>query len=89
MGSEMVATWGQDRKLKLSIIIPVYNEQATIAELIKRVSQVELEGIEKEIIIADDGSRDKSPIIIADLKIGSGCICNDLLIIPRRCPNSY
>lgn len=41
----------------LSIIIPVYNEQSTIAEVIERVKAVELP-IEKEIIVIDDGSTD-------------------------------
>ena len=41
--------------MKLSVVIPVYNEQATIAEIIARVQAVDLE---KEIIIVDDGSTD-------------------------------
>ena len=44
--------------MKLSIIIPVYNEEQTITEVIERVWAVELGGIEKQIIIADDGSDD-------------------------------
>ncbi|MBI3977327.1 MAG: glycosyltransferase family 2 protein [Chloroflexi bacterium] len=54
------------RGLKLSVIIPVYNEQSTIAEVIDRVCAVDLPGIDREIIIADDGSRDRSPSIIAE-----------------------
>lgn len=50
--------------MKLSIIIPVYNEQATIGELIRRVCQVKLESAEKEIILVDDGSSDRSVDII-------------------------
>jgi dolichol-phosphate mannosyltransferase len=42
--------------MKLSIIMPVYNERSTIEEIIKRVSGVE--GIEKELIIVDDFSTD-------------------------------
>jgi glycosyltransferase involved in cell wall biosynthesis len=44
--------------VKLSIIIPVYNEEQTIAELVERVRAVDLGTIEKEIIIANDGSSD-------------------------------
>ncbi len=40
---------------KLSVIIPVYNERATIEELLQRVQAVD---IDKEIIIVDDGSTD-------------------------------
>ena len=41
--------------MKLSVIIPVYNEKKTLSELICRVEAVKLE---KEIIIVDDGSTD-------------------------------
>ncbi|MCZ6624175.1 MAG: glycosyltransferase family 2 protein [Deltaproteobacteria bacterium] len=46
-----------ERKIrpKLSIVIPAYNEQATIEELLQRVQAVD---IDKEIIIVDDGSTD-------------------------------
>lgn len=44
--------------MKLSILIPVYNERATIVELIRRVESVALSGIEKELVIIDDGSTD-------------------------------
>lgn len=43
--------------MKLSIIIPCYNELATIDALLKRVSAVE---IDKEIIVIDDASQDGS-----------------------------
>lgn len=42
--------------MKLSVVIPVYNEHTYLPELIKRVEQVRQ--FEKEIIIVDDGSRD-------------------------------
>ena len=41
--------------MKLSVIIPVYNEVQTIQEIIERVKQVRFE---KEIIVVDDGSTD-------------------------------
>jgi glycosyltransferase involved in cell wall biosynthesis len=44
--------------VKLSVIIPVYNEEQTISEIVERVRSVELPGVEKEIIIANDGSSD-------------------------------
>lgn len=50
--------------MKLSIIIPVYNEQTTIKEVLEKVKQVKLDGIEKEIVVVDDGSTDKSREII-------------------------
>jgi glycosyltransferase involved in cell wall biosynthesis len=45
--------------MKLSIIIPVYNEKNTILEVIKAVKAVTLEhNLTKEIILVDDGSTD-------------------------------
>ncbi len=41
--------------MRLSIIVPVYNEQGTIATALARVLAVDLE---KEIIVVDDGSTD-------------------------------
>ncbi len=53
---------------KLSIIIPVYNEKNTIIRLLERVLKVELSGIEKEIIIIDDGSTDGTREILKNYK---------------------
>jgi len=44
--------------MKLSIVIPVYNEKHFIEELIDRVRKVHLDGVAKEVIIVDDGSSD-------------------------------
>ncbi len=50
--------------MKLSVIIPVYNEEMTIGELIDRVERVDLGATEMEIIVANDGSTDTSALII-------------------------
>jgi len=50
--------------MKLSIIIPVYNEYKTIEILVKKVLDVDLGNIKKEIIIVDDGSQDKTTDIL-------------------------
>ncbi len=52
--------------MKLSIIIPVYNEESTIGELIDRVVAVKLDAVEREIIVANDGSTDASALIIEE-----------------------
>jgi dolichol-phosphate mannosyltransferase len=44
--------------MKLSIIIPVYNEQNTILQILEKINKINF--IEKEIIIVDDGSNDKT-----------------------------
>lgn len=41
--------------MRISIIIPVFNEQATIAEVLARVLAVDLD---KQVIVVDDGSTD-------------------------------
>lgn len=43
--------------MKLSIVIPVYNEAGTIAEIVDLVRSVEI-GMEKEILLVDDCSAD-------------------------------
>jgi len=52
---------------KLSIIIPCYNEKATIEKLVKEVLDVDLGSTEKEIIIIDDGSSDGTREILSRL----------------------
>ncbi len=54
--------------MKLSIIIPSYNEEATIKELLKRVKNANLYGVKKEIIVVDDGSKDKTSEIVKKMK---------------------
>src|SRR5689334_16582041 len=50
--------------MRLSVIIPVYNEEQTIDEVISRVAAVDIGDIEKEIVIANDGSTDGTRTII-------------------------
>lgn len=49
---------------KLSVIIPAYNEEDTIEEAVRRVQAVPLD-FEKEIIVVDDGSRDRTRELLA------------------------
>ena len=49
--------------MKLSIIIPVYNEKATVLEILKRIESIQ--DIQKQIIIVDDGSNDGSYELIS------------------------
>lgn len=54
-------------KLKLSIVIPVYNEERTLRKLISDVEAVSLP-FKKEIILVDDGSRDRSREILEEYR---------------------
>jgi glycosyltransferase involved in cell wall biosynthesis len=51
--------------VKLSVIVPVFNEEQTIGEVIDRIFAVDIGDIEKEIIVANDGSSDRTPLAIA------------------------
>jgi glycosyltransferase involved in cell wall biosynthesis len=53
--------------MKLSIIIPVYNEKDTIEEVIRRVKEIDV-GMEKEIVIVDDGSEDGTQDVLKNLE---------------------
>jgi glycosyltransferase involved in cell wall biosynthesis len=44
--------------VKLSIVMPAFNERRTIAEIVGRVLAIDLPGLERELIIVDDGSTD-------------------------------
>ena len=51
--------------MKLSIIVPVFNEEATIDKIINKVKKVNLENIDsKELIVIDDGSTDGTKQIL-------------------------
>lgn len=53
---------------KLSIIIPAYNEEKTIEEVIKKVMDVKLPNYEKEIIVVNDASKDSTFKLLVKLK---------------------
>lgn len=51
---------------KISIIVPVFNEIKTLEEVIERLQEVSMCGLEKEIIIVDDYSTDGTRELIKD-----------------------
>jgi glycosyltransferase involved in cell wall biosynthesis len=55
------------QKAALSIIIPAYNESATIVKVLDRIMEFDLPGTtEKEIIIVDDCSNDSTQVVIEE-----------------------
>ena len=52
---------------RLSIIVPVFNERATIGNVIGRLRDLEIKGVEKEVIAVDDGSTDGSAQLLKKL----------------------
>jgi glycosyltransferase involved in cell wall biosynthesis len=51
--------------VKLSVLVPVYNEERTLEEIVRRVCDFQ---IPKEIILVDDGSEDQSRTILTRLQ---------------------
>lgn len=51
--------------MKLSIIIPVFNEAGTINQVIKQVKKQSFRGVSKEIIVVNDGSTDFTKKILS------------------------
>ncbi len=54
-----------NKNTRLSVVIPVYNERVTLRAVVERVLQVPLD---LELICVDDGSKDGSRDILADLQ---------------------
>ena len=55
--------------MKLSVVVPIYNEARTLEEVVRRVRATPYP---KEIILIDDGSRDASPEILARIEKEAG-----------------
>lgn len=58
------------KKAKLSVVIPAYNEQDTIEKVVKEVDALK---IDKEIVVVNDGSKDKTGEILD--KLTKTCKC--------------
>lgn len=65
--------------MKLSIIVPVYNEEKTIGIILQKLRNLDIIGWEKEIIVVDDGSRDSTNLkvtnavlVVHDKNLGKG-----------------
>jgi glycosyltransferase involved in cell wall biosynthesis len=53
--------------MKLSIVVPAYNEQRTIRTIVDRIQAVDIGPLDREIVIVDDGSKDGTRDIIQQL----------------------
>lgn len=52
--------------IKVSVIVPAYNEAATLETLLQQVRAQNVSGVELEVIVVDDGSSDDTPNILAN-----------------------
>jgi len=55
--------------MKLSIVVPVFNEEKTVLEVLKRLDQLKIDGVDKEVIVVDDGSTDATASRIENLEL--------------------
>jgi dolichol-phosphate mannosyltransferase len=61
--------------MKISIIMPVYNEAETLLELLNQVQAAELPGgCGKEIVVIDDGSTDRTDALLASFAENSSVV---------------
>jgi glycosyltransferase involved in cell wall biosynthesis len=67
--------------MKLSIVMPAYNERRTIREILAQVRAVDLGDLEREIVIVDDGSTDGTRDILRELDGKNGV---RVLLQPRN-----
>lgn len=60
--------------MKLSMVIPVYNERETVREILRRVLAVDWKalGLEREVVIVDDGSRDGTREVLKEIEADPG-----------------
>ena len=67
MDPDDAAAVARDRYRTLSVIVPVFNERNTVAEIIRRIRAVELP-TQLEIVVVDDGSSDGSDKVLSVLQ---------------------
>jgi glycosyltransferase involved in cell wall biosynthesis len=63
----------------LSVVIPAYNERSTIEEVLWRVQQV---GIDKEVIVVDDGSTDGTRELLQEVADGIAS-SQESMVLPK------
>ena len=68
------------RQIRVSVIVPAYNERGTILELLTAVSNQRLDGIELEVIVIDDCSTDDT----RDILHANPHVYTHLLQMPRN-----
>ena len=66
--------------IKLSIIVPAYNEENSIIKILEKVSEAEIEGVNREVIVIDDCSTDETLNLLEKNKN----LYDELIKLPRN-----
>jgi glycosyltransferase involved in cell wall biosynthesis len=68
MSEGTIANDSADKRPELSLVLPIFNEEEVIPELERRLAEFLKElGMRTEVIFVDDGSKDRSPELLAAL----------------------
>ena len=65
-----MSRYGHNERATLSVVVPCYNEQATLALCVQRLLEIQDADLSLEIIIVDDGSSDGSTTLAQALSAG-------------------
>ena len=67
-----------EKPLRLTVIIPVYNEVGTVSAMIDRIAKLNISN-EREIIVVDDGSTDGTRELLEDFSLPCGTSDHSIL----------
>jgi len=59
--------WNMNKYQKISIVVPIYNEEKTLLLILDKIEKADTLGLKKEIILVDDGSKDSTQKILSKL----------------------
>jgi len=52
--------------ITVTVLVPAYNEEATILEILRRVTKQKVDGVRFEVLVVDDGSRDRTVALLEE-----------------------
>lgn len=66
--------------MKITVIVPVYNEELTILNVLNQIRAQRVEGVQFEVIVCDDGSKDKTYEIVQE----NSHLCDRLIRLDKN-----
>src|ERR1700679_1865655 len=57
------------KKQMLAVIVPVFNEEKAVELILKTVNRLSLPGIQKDIVVVNDGSTDGTALVLKKIRI--------------------